>query len=57
MYRTSGSPWVGQPYDAGKLKVGAVGPYTLKFLDTNNAILEISVEGVARTLPITRQPF
>jgi hypothetical protein len=57
MYRTSGSPWTNATYDSYRLRVGAVGPYTLKFLDTNNAILEISVEGVARTLPITRQPF
>jgi hypothetical protein len=57
MYRTSGSPWVGQAYDASRLRAGAVGPYVLKFLDTNNATLEISVDGVARTLPLTRQPF
>jgi hypothetical protein len=57
MYRTSGSPWVGREYDASQLRVGAVGPYTLKFLDKNRAMLEISVDGVARSLPITRQPF
>lgn len=57
MYRTSGSPWVGEAYDAAKLRVGAVGPYVLKFLDANRATLEISVDGVERSLPITRQPF
>jgi hypothetical protein len=57
IYRTSGTPWTSATYDAGMLRVGAVGPYTLKFLDTNNATLEISVDGLARTLPITRQPF
>jgi hypothetical protein len=51
------SPPFGQAYDAAKLRVGAVGPYVLKFLDTNNATLEISVDGLARTLSITRQPF
>jgi hypothetical protein len=57
MYRASGSAWVGHAYDAARLHVGAVGPYVLKFLDANTATLEVNVDGVTRTLPITRQPF
>jgi hypothetical protein len=57
MYRTSGSPWVGRPYDVTKLQVGAVGPYILRFSGTENATLEVNVDGVPRVLPITRQPF
>ncbi len=57
MYRTSSSPWVATPYDASKLKVGAVGPYVLRFQDSTHATLEYSVFGRTGTLSLTRQPF
>jgi hypothetical protein len=57
MYRTRGSPWLGQAYDASKLQVIDVGPYKIKFSGAN-ATLDYSVEGRTGTLALTRQgPF
>jgi hypothetical protein len=57
LVRTSGSPWVGVPYDASQAKVAASGTYSLHFADPHHATLAYSIDGRAGTLPLVRQPF
>lgn len=57
IYRTRGSPWMGTTYDATRLSVESVGPYTLRFADRDHATLDFSVDGHAGSLALTRQPF
>jgi hypothetical protein len=56
-YRTTGSAWVGQPYNAGALQATSVGTVTFTFHDRDNATMSYTVEGVTQAKPITRQPF
>lgn len=57
IYRTSGSAWLGVPYDASRLQVGAVGTFRLRFDGTRHAIMEYSLEGRSGSLDLVRQPF
>ena len=56
-YRTTGSPWIGQPYNPAALVPQAVGTVTLTFQDANHATMAYTVEGVTQTKAIVRQPF
>jgi hypothetical protein len=56
-YRTTGSPWVGAPYDPGALVPTAVGSVTFKFTGRDTAIMSYTIDGVTQSKPITRQPF
>ena len=56
LYRTTGSPWLGQVYDPAVLKVIEVGSYKMKFLG-DTATFDYSVDGVPGTMPLVRQPF
>jgi hypothetical protein len=56
-YRTSGSQWLGVPYNAAALAVNPAGSVTFTFSDANNATMTYNVDGVSGTKPITRQAF
>ena len=56
-YRTSGSPWLGAPYDPAALAPQAVGTVTFTFHGGNSATLSYSVEGITQSKAIVRQPF
>jgi len=56
-YRTTGSAWLGAPYNAGALQATPVGTVTFTFHDRDNATMTYAVEGVTQSKPITRQPF
>ena len=57
VYRTSGSPWVGNAYDPAMLSATPAGTVSLRFDDANSATLGYSVDGVTGSRPIFRQPF
>jgi hypothetical protein len=57
LIRTTGSAWVGVPYDPSKFDAAATGRYTLRFADAHNATLEYSIDGRSGTVPLVRQPF
>jgi hypothetical protein len=57
LYRTTGSPWLGVPYDATKLKASEAGTMSVKFLDGNIADMTYTLNGVTQTKTITRQPY
>ena len=56
-YRTTGSAWLGAPYDAARLNARPVGNVTFTFTDLNNGFMSYNIDGVAGSKPITRQPF
>ncbi|APV49246.1 hypothetical protein BWI17_05850 [Betaproteobacteria bacterium GR16-43] len=56
-YRTSGSAWVGVPYDPAVLQVLPVGTITFRFTDLSNGTMTYNVDGVSQSKPIVRQPF
>jgi hypothetical protein len=56
-YRTSGSAWLGVPYDPAALVPHVVGTVTFTFHDRDSATMSYSVDGVTQSKPITRQPF
>jgi hypothetical protein len=56
IYRTQGSAWLQQPYDATKLQVIPVGNYRLRF-NGDTATFDYSVNSRSGTLALTRQPF
>ena len=56
-YRTTGSPWIGAPYNPAALVPQPVGTVTLTFHDANNATMSYTVEGVTQSKAIVRQGF
>lgn len=56
IYRTTGSPWLGQPYDPAMLTVTDVGPFTWHF-GASGATFDYSINGGAGTMEVVRQPF
>ena len=56
VYRSTGSPWLGQPYDATLFRPVDVGSYRIRFAG-DVATLEYSVEGRTGSLALTRTPF
>jgi hypothetical protein len=56
-YRTTGSAWLGVPYNPTTLVTQVVGSVTFRFVDRDNALMSYTVDGVTQTKPITRQPF
>ena len=56
-YRTTGSPWIGVPYNPSSLQQVPVGTVTLTFHDRDNATMSYTVEGVTQSKAITRLPF
>ena len=57
IYSTTSSPWLGAPYDPARFKVTKVGTMTLTFMDQANAIMSYTVNGIAQTKKIVRQPY
>jgi len=56
VYTTTGSPWLGVPYDASKLRATDVGSYALHFDDPAGSF-EYAIQGHQGTMAIVRQPF
>lgn len=56
IYRTTGSAWVGQPYDPSRLTTTDVGSFRLHF-SGDTATFDYTIDGKSGTLPIQRQPF
>ena len=56
VYRATGSPWLGRPYDGTLFKPLDVGSYRLRF-SGDTATFEYNVEGRAGALALTRTPF
>lgn len=56
-YRTSGSPWLGAPYDRAALALQGVGTVTFTFHGRDTATMSYTVDGVTQSKAIVRQPF
>jgi hypothetical protein len=56
LYRTTGSPWVGRPYDAMALQTYDVGGFRYRF-NIEGATFEYSIDGKSGTMALVRQPF
>ena len=56
-FRTTGSAWLGVPYNPAALAAQEAGTVTLRFLDRDNAEMSYTIEGVTQVKTITRQPF
>lgn len=56
LYATAG-PHLAQPFDAAKVHVSPVGSATLSFSDANRGTFSFTIDGVAGSKSITRQPF
>jgi hypothetical protein len=56
LYRTTGSAWLGQDYDAGKLVPVEVGTFRFTFAG-ESATFDYSIDGVPGNLALTRQGF
>jgi len=57
LYRSSGSPWLGQPYDAGAFRIADIGSYRLHFSGDTATFNYWMSDGRLGTLPLTRLPF
>jgi hypothetical protein len=57
VFRTTGSAWLGVPYNPGALQAQQAGTVTFTFHDRDNATMSYTVEGVTQSKAITRQPF
>ena len=57
LYATSGPGFTAQPFDPNQVQSRAVGTATITFSDANNGTFSYSVDGVAGTKSISRQPF
>jgi hypothetical protein len=56
IYRTTGSPWPGAPYDPAALRSFDVGTFSMRFAG-DRATFAYTIEGRSGTLPLERQPF
>ena len=56
IYRTTGSPWLGQTYDANRLKAIDVGSFRFRFLG-DTAAFEYTIDGIPGAHPLMRQGF
>ena len=57
IYSTSSSPWLGTQYDPSRFQVTKVGAMTLSFTDQSNAVMSYTVNGIAQSKNIVRQPY
>jgi hypothetical protein len=58
LYRSTGSSWVGRPYDLSAFRMSEIGGYTLRFnADGTATFLYSFLDGRGGTLPLTRIPF
>jgi len=56
LFRTTGSPWLGAPYDPRAFHSTDVGPVRIRFAN-GSATLDYSIGGQAGTLSLSHQPF
>ena len=56
LYRASGAPWLGTPYNASAFKTVDVGFFRVRFTG-ETANFEYSIDGKSGTMPLMRQPF
>ena len=56
LYRATGSPWVGQGYDASRLASTDVGSFTLRF-SGDSATLTYTIDARSGTMALSRQAF
>ena len=56
IYRATSSPWLGQPYDATRLKSTDAGSYSIQF-DSHGALLSYTIDGKAGMMRLMRQSF
>jgi hypothetical protein len=56
LFRTTGSAWLGTPYDARAFHASDVGPVRIRFAN-GAATLDYSIDGQAGTLSLSHQPF
>lgn len=56
IYRTSGSPWLGRPYDLARLASVDVGSFTLRF-EGEGATLAYTIGSRSGTMALVRQGF
>ena len=57
IYSTTSSPWLGTAYDPSRFSATPVGSMTLTFTDQSNALMSYTVNGIAQTKNIVRQPY
>ena len=56
IYRTTGSPWVGRPYDKSLFASTDVGSFRLRF-SGDAATFDYVIDGHGGSIPLQRQPF
>jgi hypothetical protein len=56
LYRTTGAPWLGAPYDANALELADAGTLKFRFAG-DNATMDYVIDGHAGSLALTRNPF
>ena len=56
LYRTTGSPWLGQPYDANLLRPIDVGSFRFRFTG-DNSTFEYTIDGIPGMIALMRQGF
>ena len=57
LYQTFGPPFSNQPWDPSKVSRLRVGSATFTFTDSDNGTFDFELEGVVRSLPITRLAY
>jgi hypothetical protein len=57
VYRPSGAPWIGLPYDAARHTIVPVGNVTFTFNGIDGAVMDYTIDGVSGSNPISRVPF
>jgi YVTN family beta-propeller protein len=57
LYQTFGPPFSSQPFDPAQVRRLMVGTATFTFTDADNGTFAFDLEGVTRTLPITRLAY
>jgi YVTN family beta-propeller protein len=57
LYQTFGPPFSNQPWDPTKVSRLRVGSATFTFTDSDNGTFDFELEGVVRSLPITRLAY
>jgi len=58
IYLATGSPWVGQPYDASKFHTTDVGPFRMHFDSAaGTGTFDYTIGSQTGSIPIQRTPF
>jgi hypothetical protein len=57
IYRTSSSRWLAMSYNTTSFRVNDVGSFRVRFLTTDTAVFEWTIDGRSGSLPLSRQTF